>query len=59
MTEAGELALDRIRDRCIEEVRIHSARHAHIRVPGRADIHEHPLEPFMVRFTITQNFDAS
>jgi outer membrane receptor protein involved in Fe transport len=25
---------------------------------GRADIHEHPLEPFMVRFTITKNFDA-
>ena len=25
---------------------------------GRADIHEHPLEPFMVRFTVTRNFDA-
>jgi hypothetical protein len=25
---------------------------------GRADIHEHPFEPFMVRFTVTKHFDA-
>jgi hypothetical protein len=25
---------------------------------GRADIHEYPLEPFMVRFTIMKNFDT-
>jgi hypothetical protein len=25
---------------------------------GRADIHEHPLEPLMARFTVTKNFDA-
>jgi hypothetical protein len=25
---------------------------------GRADIHEHPLEPIMARFTISKSFGA-
>ena len=33
ITEAREFALHRIGDRCIEEVRVHPPRHAHIRVP--------------------------